>query len=199
MSLQLTDPSIRSTYLDIINSSSDIDWAIYTTSFSPAPSGPSSLKVQSTGSGGLSELEDEFYDGRIQYAFARVTDPGSQLPKFVLINWCGDGVPESKKGLFASHAAKVADFLKGAHVVISARNESDVAPSVIMKRVEAASGAKYSFQQQNPSYAAPSAPWSVPKIVPNVGSGYQPVGKVDMAALRSQKPPAPPTASRPSP
>jgi hypothetical protein len=32
------------------------------------------LKVQSTGSG-LDDLEEEFMDGRIQYAFARVEDP----------------------------------------------------------------------------------------------------------------------------
>lgn len=47
----------------------------------------------------------------------------SQLPKFVQINWCGDGVPESKKGLFHTHSSAVARFLRGTHVVISARNE----------------------------------------------------------------------------
>ena len=39
------------------------------------------------------------------------------------INWCGDGVPEARKGLFYSHCTAVANFLKGSHVVISARNE----------------------------------------------------------------------------
>lgn len=38
---------------------------------------------------------------------------GSGLAKFVLINWLGEGVPESKKGLFPSHSAAVAKFLKG--------------------------------------------------------------------------------------
>lgn len=47
----------------------------------------------------------------------------SQLPKFVQINWCGDGVPEAKKGLFHTHSSAVARFLRGAHVVLSARNE----------------------------------------------------------------------------
>jgi hypothetical protein len=49
--------------------------------------------------------------------------PQSQLPKFVQINWCGDGVPEAKKGLFHTHSSAVARFLRGTHVVISARNE----------------------------------------------------------------------------
>ena len=47
----------------------------------------------------------------------------SNLPKFVQINWCGDGVPEAKKGLFHTHSSAVARFFRGTHVVISARNE----------------------------------------------------------------------------
>lgn len=47
----------------------------------------------------------------------------SNLPKFVQINWCGDGVPVARKGLFHTHSSAVADFLRGTHVVINARNE----------------------------------------------------------------------------
>lgn len=50
-------------------------------------------------------------------------DTQSKLPKFVQINWCGDGVPEAKKGLFHTHSSAVAKFLRGTHVVINARNE----------------------------------------------------------------------------
>jgi hypothetical protein len=84
----------------------------------------------------------------MQYAFARVIDPNvcfhyvyfsiilmsrscllqSKLAKFVQINWCGDGVPEAKKGLFHTHSSAVAKFLRGSHVVISARNEVSTAP-----------------------------------------------------------------------
>lgn len=157
---------------------------------------------------------------RIQYAFARVIDPNvrsfsfcfftvvklrclydtqSKLAKFVQINWCGDGVPEVKKGLFHSHSGAVAKFLRGAHVVINARNEvrfsdpachslssniiiqSDVAPALIMKRVEAASGAKYSAHNEKARKFEPIAP---------VGTNYTPIGKPDIAAMR-RVPPAP--------
>jgi len=37
--------------------------------------------------GGLEELEDEFNDGKIQYAFVRIIDPNTELPKLVLIGW----------------------------------------------------------------------------------------------------------------
>lgn len=125
----------------------------------------------------------------------------SELDKFVQINWCGDGVPEARKGLFYSHSAAVASFLKGSHVVISARNEvrrparplharshrpaqSDVSPALIMSRVEAASGAKYSAHKEAPRRSEPIAP---------VGTNYVPVGRPDIDSLR-RVPPAPSSA-----
>ena len=37
--------------------------------------------------GELLDLIDEFSDGRIQFAFVKVKDPNSSLPKNVLIAW----------------------------------------------------------------------------------------------------------------
>lgn len=37
--------------------------------------------------GGLEELKDELNSGKIMYAFARVLDPKTSLPKCILINW----------------------------------------------------------------------------------------------------------------
>ena len=96
-----------------------------------------------------------------------------------------------KKGLFASHSAAISNFLKGAHVVISARNEDDVATSVIMSRVAAASGAKYSIHNEPARRSEPIGP---------VGTNYTPVGKVDINAIRKEavvKPPPPPATNRP--
>ncbi|KAF9409865.1 hypothetical protein BGZ94_001833, partial [Podila epigama] len=61
---------------------------------------------------------------------------------------CGDGVPESKKGLFNSHLADVSQFLKGYHLQINARSEFDVTPAQIMKRVNEGSGSKYSVHKE---------------------------------------------------
>ncbi|KAG0342072.1 hypothetical protein BG004_005768 [Podila humilis] len=119
------------------------NWAIF-----GYDKGTNDLKVLGTGSGGLEELEDEFVDGKIQYAFVRIVDPNSQLNKFILIAWCGDGVPESKKGLFNSHLADVSQFLKGYHLQINARSEFDVTPGQILKRVNEGSGSKYSVHKE---------------------------------------------------
>lgn len=92
----------------------------------------------------MTELIEDFNEGRIQFAFVRVKDPNTALPKNVLIAWCGGGVPERTKGYFTSHTAAVAKALHGYHVQITARSESDLEPEAIMQKVSDASGAKYS-------------------------------------------------------
>lgn len=61
--------------------------------------------------GELVDLIDEFSDGRIQFAFVKVNDPNTSLPKYVLVAWCGEGVPERTKGYFTSHLAAVSKVL----------------------------------------------------------------------------------------
>lgn len=75
-------------------------------------------------------------------------------------------------------------------MVISARNQADVSPSIVMSRVETASGAKYSIHKESARKFEPIGP---------VGTNYTPVGKVDINAIRKEaaaKPPQP-TTSRP--
>ena len=61
--------------------------------------------------GELADLIEEFSEGRVQFAYVKVTDPNTGLPKNVLIGWCGEGVPERTKGYFTSHLATVSKFL----------------------------------------------------------------------------------------
>jgi len=60
MSLQvnLSSREIAKAYQDVIDGNG-IDWAMFT-----YEGGTNDLKVQSTGNGGLEELEEEFSDGR---------------------------------------------------------------------------------------------------------------------------------------
>lgn len=61
--------------------------------------------------GELVDLIDEFSDGRVQFAFVKVSDSNTTLPKYVLVAWCGEGVPERTKGYFTSHLAAVSKLL----------------------------------------------------------------------------------------
>lgn len=65
MSLQvnLTGTDIAKAYQDVVNQNG-IDWALFT-----YEKGTNDLKLQSSGDGGLEELEDEFSDGRCVYPY----------------------------------------------------------------------------------------------------------------------------------
>ncbi|NXU58299.1 DBNL protein, partial [Turnix velox] len=111
-------------------------------------------------------MVEELNSGKVMYAFCRVKDPNSGLPKYVLINWTGEGVSDVRKGACANHVSTVANFLKGAHVTINARAEEDVEPELIMEKVAKASGANYNFHKESSKFQdlGPQAP---------VGSVYQ--------------------------
>ena len=130
------------------------DWALFTYGQDNV------FKVVATGDGGLDELKDEFEGSRIQFGLCRVSEPLSNLPRFVFISWCGDGVPIQMKGQFNTKVNEVCKQFHGYHVHINARTEDDVDPSDIMKKVKASSGAQYSIQSNvgNPSLAKPPPP-----------------------------------------
>ncbi|KAL8798631.1 MAG: hypothetical protein Q9182_006506 [Xanthomendoza sp. 2 TL-2023] len=115
--------------------------------------------------GDLAELIDEFSDGRVQFAFVRVKDPNTTLPKFVLIAWCGEGVPERTKGYFTNHLAAVSKVLYGYHVQVTARSDRDLTPESIVQKVADASGSKYSNSSSGPPSSAGSPPHSSSKPV----------------------------------
>ncbi|XP_041754568.1 drebrin-like protein A isoform X2 [Coregonus clupeaformis] len=116
-------------------------------------------------------MVEELSSGKVMYAFCRVKDPNSGLCKYVLINWTGEGVKDSRKGQCANHVISMGNFLRGAHVTINARGEDDVEPESIMGKVANASGANFNFRKETQKYSdVPSGP---------VGSVYQKTNAVD--------------------
>ena len=75
--------------------------------------------------GELVDLVEEFSDGRIQFAYVKVKDSNTGLPKNALIAWCGEGVPERTKGYFTSHLTAVARLLHVGHTLHSEAPSTD--------------------------------------------------------------------------
>lgn len=119
----------------VLSDSDPTDWAIFTYEHNE-------LKPVETGSGGLSELEDEWDDGKIMYGFAKVTDRKG-LPRYVLISWIGEGVPSNLKGMVHTHQSQILQFFNIYHIHIVARSSDDVVPEEIKNKVYASSGANY--------------------------------------------------------
>lgn len=128
--------------------------------------------------GELNDLIEDFNEGRVQFAFVKVRDPNSGLPKNVLVAWCGGGVPERTKGYFTSHTAAVAKILHGYHVQITARSDSDLDPASIIQKVSDASGAKYTASGSAPMPGPAPPVAKKPVFTPttsNAGRSFNPL------------------------
>ncbi|EAT87861.1 hypothetical protein SNOG_04101 [Parastagonospora nodorum SN15] len=201
-------PNITRSYQNVVNSpppsgaqaSSPTygQWAVFAvaaplvSAFQSDGGKESVLKVQSTGEGELIDLVDEFSDGRIQFAFVKVKDPNTSLPKNVLIAWCGEGVPERTKGYFGSHLTVVSKLLHGYHVQVTARSDADLTPEKIVQKVADASGAKYGGAADIPSSGGPppvaaKKPVFTPTSIGGGGQGFNPLGRQRAPAGRGDE------------
>uniref|UniRef100_G3ML72 Drebrin-like protein n=2 Tax=Amblyomma TaxID=6942 RepID=G3ML72_AMBMU len=107
------------------------------------------LCVVGKGAGGLGELTEELNCGKIMYAFCKVQDPSASLSKFVLINWQGEGAPLVKKGCCANHLMDISNFFRGAHITVTARNEDDVEPSLILEKLSKCTVSSFSLRERS--------------------------------------------------
>lgn len=166
VNLSKNGPALIAAYKEVVDGKSNTNWALFT-----YEGNSNDIRLAEKGDGGLEEMVEELSSGKVMYAFCRVQDPNSGLPKYVLINWTGEGVKDSRKGLCANHVSSMANFLKGAHVSINARGEEDVEPETILSKVAKASGANFNFHKQTQEYRdAPRGP---------VGSVYRKVNAVE--------------------
>ncbi|NWW14455.1 DREB protein, partial [Oreocharis arfaki] len=90
--------------------------------------GSDDLKLAASGGGGLLELSGHFEIQKVMYGFCSVKDPQAVLPKYVLVNWVGEDVPDARKCACASHVAKIAEFFQ----VGDAGEGEDVARALIL-------------------------------------------------------------------
>ncbi|XP_007564066.1 drebrin-like b isoform X4 [Poecilia latipinna] len=162
VNLSKNGPALTAAYKEVVDEKSDTNWALFT-----YEGNSNDIRLVEKGDGGLEELVEELNSGKVMYAFCRVQDPNSGLPKYVLINWTGEGVKDARKGICANHVSAMANFLKGAHVTINARADEDVEPEAIMQKVAKASGANYSFHKEASNRFQDSGPQGP------VGSVYQ--------------------------
>ncbi|XP_058801698.1 drebrin-like protein B [Phymastichus coffea] len=155
MAINLTKnkDALVNAWKSVVDDKSATDWAVY------GYEGQTNvLKVVSSGKGGLREMIEELNEGSIMYAFCRVIDTKTTLPKCLLINWQGEGAPIVRKGTCANHIRDIENLLKGAHITISARCEEDVEVDLIMEKLSRATASSYKFNEprgENGGHAGP--------------------------------------------
>ncbi|TVY56500.1 Drebrin-like protein [Lachnellula cervina] len=205
-------PSIKSSYNGVINSAPPSgpaaksptygQWAIFSVSaplvnaFQQDSGGKESvLKVQSTGEGELLDLIEDFSEGRVQFAFVKVQDPNTTLPKYVLIGWVSTAGPEMsdvEADMRSSAEKECLKEQKGYHVQITARSDRDLTPESIVQKVADASGSKYSAGSAAPvSSSGPPPPVaSKPAFNPTRSSGASSFNPLASSRARQNDPSA---------
>ncbi|KAJ8276811.1 hypothetical protein COCON_G00085630 [Conger conger] len=117
-------------YQDVIDENSSTDWALY------SHEGDSNdLILASCGGGGLAEIAGAVDQTRVMYGFCSMKEPNSALPRYILINWVGEDVPDARKCSCASHVATVAEFFQGVDIIINASSVEDMDPSAVGQRL----------------------------------------------------------------
>uniref|UniRef100_A0A672P907 Drebrin-like protein B n=1 Tax=Sinocyclocheilus grahami TaxID=75366 RepID=A0A672P907_SINGR len=144
VNLSKNGPALTDAYNDVVNGRTATNWVLFT-----YEGNSNDIRFAGKGDGGLEEMVEELNSGRIMYAFCKVLDPSSGVPKFVLINWTGEGVKDVRKGVCANHVHSMANFLRGAHVTINARSDDDVEPAAIMEKVAKGSGVNYNIHKES--------------------------------------------------
>uniref|UniRef100_A0A3B4G7G4 Drebrin n=1 Tax=Pundamilia nyererei TaxID=303518 RepID=A0A3B4G7G4_9CICH len=126
--------ALLTAYQDVIDETTDTDWALYT-----YEDESNDLTLAASG-GGLAEITLTFDSGRVMYGFCGLKEPAAALPRYILINWVGDDVPDARKCACASHVATIADFFQvrpstGVEVIINASSLEDIDPMAIGQRL----------------------------------------------------------------
>ncbi|KAM4547350.1 drebrin isoform 3-T3 [Fundulus diaphanus] len=122
--------ALLTAYQDVIDETSDTDWALYT-----YEDDSNDLTLAASGGGGLAEITLTFDNSRVMYGFCSLKEPTAALPRYILINWVGEDVPDARKCACASHVSTIADFFQGVEVTVNASNLDDIDPSAIGQRL----------------------------------------------------------------
>lgn len=136
----------------------------------------------------FSEFLETFDDAKVQFGMARVSPPGSDVEKLILIGWCPDSAPMKTRASFAANFGTVANqVLKGYHVQVTARDEDDLDERELLQKISNAAGARYSIQMNTDKSKPPARQHKVssPRPTPS-----KPVTKQE---------PTPPAESKPVP
>jgi hypothetical protein len=140
MALDFSDAAISKALEDVRNGTDGINWAL----FGFVPKSLTKIRVDGTGSDGLSECAEDFSEGKVQYAYLRYSIKNTN--KFVYIAWLGSAVTGMLKGSFNNTVVDMANFIKKGnpiHVQINARSEIDLDEEKIKEKLVKAVGSNY--------------------------------------------------------
>ena len=83
--------AMQAAWKEVLNPDDPTDWALF-----GYDGNTFDLKLVSKGEDGINEMKEDLNANKIMYAFIKVEDPKTSLPKFVLLNWQGESAPGTR-------------------------------------------------------------------------------------------------------
>lgn len=128
-------------YNAVIEDNSPVNWALF------GYDGQSYvLKVVASGEEGADEMVDSLNCSRVMYGFCRLSDPSTELAKFVLLVWQGESAPAMRKAMSSKHVRDVANLFRGHHVTVTARDEDEASEAALLEQLARVSKSQYLFK-----------------------------------------------------
>ncbi|KAI4522460.1 hypothetical protein EV122DRAFT_265208 [Schizophyllum commune] len=138
----VSDPAIIEAYNDVRSDKTDTKWLLLDYESDRSDK----LQVSKTGTGGLTELQENLDNSKASYAYVRVTyanDKESKREKFILVVWIGPECKVMRKAKISVHAADVKQVLRVYSLDVPAREKDDLNEEPIVKKLRKAGGASY--------------------------------------------------------
>eukprot|EP01121_Diplochlamys_sp_Union-15-3_P010630 TRINITY_DN2_c0_g1_i1.p1 TRINITY_DN2_c0_g1~~TRINITY_DN2_c0_g1_i1.p1 ORF type:complete len:525 (+),score=105.91 TRINITY_DN2_c0_g1_i1:71-1645(+) len=135
------EDSIKNAIAEVRKDKSHNDWVLISYA---GTSGAASqtMKLLSTGSGGVNGLKSHLKEDIVGYILLRTTDQidDSVTVKFIFINWVPSNVPRMQKARISVHYGAMKSFVGQSHVDITANTDDELTPQIIAQKVMDTSG-----------------------------------------------------------
>jgi len=135
-------PEIREAYDAVRSDKDETNWLLV--SYTAATG--NKVALTKTGTGGLSELAEEFDEGEVQYAYVRIeyaNDKESTRVKFILVVWIGSKTKVMRKARVGVESGAIKKVLSHFSIQVDADRMADLDEGEIVKRLRKAGGADY--------------------------------------------------------
>jgi len=140
----MDNAAIGTAYDDVRNDSTETTWAVF------KYEEDNSIAVGGTGSD-FEEFQSHFENDVRVFGFLRVTsgDELSKRAKFVLVSWCGNGVPPLRRAKMSTDKTEIKRIVQSFAVEIQTNELAELEESAIKDVVAKAGGANYGTGSRN--------------------------------------------------
>lgn len=133
------EEAVLNSIASVRSSDDGINWTLVTYN---APSKSKTLKLVSTGTGGIEEFIENLQDDIVGYGLVRLIEQidQSETVKFCFVNWVGDNIHRMQRAVLSTHKGFVRNLFSPFHVDHECNRKDEISEEIIMAKIKKASG-----------------------------------------------------------